>query len=65
MSVIKAKPTSQWIRFVVSVKRDLYKGKTYKPLTEKKSKHGGRNNLGRITTRHKGCLLYTSDAADD
>ena len=54
MSVIKAKPTSPGRRFVVSVKRDLYKGKPYKPLTEKKSKNGGRNNLGRITTRHKG-----------
>ena len=54
MSVIKAKPTSPGRRFVVSAKRDLYKGKPYKPLTEKKSKNGGRNNLGRITTRHKG-----------
>ena len=54
MSVIKAKPTSPGRRFVVSIKRDLYKGKPYKPLTEKKSKNGGRNNLGRITTRHKG-----------
>ena len=54
MSVIKAKPTSPGRRFVVSVKRDLYKGKPYKPLTEKKSKNGGRNNFGRITTRHKG-----------
>ena len=54
MSVIKAKPTSPGRRFVVSVKRDLYKGKPYKPLTEKKSKNGGRNHLGRITTRHKG-----------
>ena len=54
MSVIKAKPTSPGRRFVVSVKRDLYKGKPYKPLTEKKTKNGGRNNLGRITTRHKG-----------
>ena len=54
MSVTKAKPTSPGRRFVVSVKRDLYKGKPYKPLTEKKSKNGGRNNLGRITTRHKG-----------
>ena len=54
MSVIKAKPTSPGRRFVVSIERDLYKGKPYKPLTEKKSKNGGRNNLGRITTRHKG-----------
>ena len=42
MSVTKAKPTSPGRRFVVSVKRDLYKGKPYKPLTEKKSKNGGR-----------------------
>ena len=45
MSVIKAKPTSPGRRFVVSIKRDLYKGKPYKPLTEKKSKNGGRNIL--------------------
>ena len=31
MSVTKAKPTSPGRRFVVSVKRDLYKGKPYSP----------------------------------
>ena len=55
MAVVKAKPTSPARRFVVSVKHeDVYKGKGYKPLLEKKSKSGGRNNNGRITTRHIG-----------
>ena len=34
--------------------RDSHKGAPYKPLLEKKSKNGGRNNAGRITTRHRG-----------
>lgn len=55
MSLIKSKPTSPGVRFVVKVKRDgLFKGNPYKPLIEKQSKHSGRNNQGRITTRHKG-----------
>ncbi|THB66867.1 MAG: 50S ribosomal protein L2 [Gammaproteobacteria bacterium] len=55
MALVKAKPTSPGRRFVVSVKtEELYKGAPYAPLVEKKSKTGGRNNLGRITTRHKG-----------
>ncbi len=33
---------------------ELHKGAPYAPLTEKKSKSGGRNNHGRITTRHRG-----------
>ena len=33
---------------------DLHKGAPYQPLLAKKSKTGGRNNAGRITTRHKG-----------
>jgi hypothetical protein len=42
-------------RFVVKVVNpDLHKGKPYAPLLEKKSKSGGRNNNGRITTRHIG-----------
>ena len=32
----------------------LHKGKPYAPLLEKNSKSGGRNNNGRITTRHIG-----------
>ncbi len=55
MAVVKAKPTSAGRRFVVTTKRDnLHKGAPYAALTEKKSKSGGRNNLGRITTRHRG-----------
>lgn len=55
MAVIKAKPTSPGRRFVVKVvDRDLYKGAPLKPLTEPKHKSGGRNNKGRITSRHRG-----------
>lgn len=32
----------------------LYKGRPYAPLVESKAKTGGRNNNGRITTRHVG-----------
>ncbi|MEE4300288.1 MAG: 50S ribosomal protein L2 [Pseudomonadales bacterium] len=55
MPVVKAKPTSPGRRFVVSVKTpDLHKGAPYKPLLEKQSRSGGRNNAGRISTRHVG-----------
>jgi large subunit ribosomal protein L2 len=33
---------------------DLHKGAPHKPLLEKQSRNGGRNNNGRITTRHIG-----------
>ena len=55
MPVVKTKPTSPGRRFVVKVVHpELYSGKPYKALTEKKTKSGGRNNNGRITTRHIG-----------
>ena len=55
MPLIKSKPTSPGQRFVVRVKTpDLHKGTPHEPLLEKKSKSGGRNNNGRITTRHRG-----------
>ena len=55
MPVLKRKPTSAGRRFVVSiVNPELHKGDPYAPLLEKKVKHGGRNNNGRITTRHIG-----------
>jgi len=55
MALIKAKPTSPGRRFVVSVKTPgLHVGKPHAALVEKKSKTGGRNNAGRITTRHIG-----------
>jgi len=55
MAIVKRKPTSAGRRHVVSVVHtDLHKGAPYAPLLEKKSKSGGRNNNGRITTRHRG-----------
>ena len=33
---------------------DLHKGGPHEPLVEPKTKSGGRNNKGRITTRHRG-----------
>lgn len=55
MTLRKAKPTSPGRRFVLNVvEQDLYKGKPYAPLTVAKSKNGGRNSYGRITTRHQG-----------
>ena len=55
MAVVKTKPTSPGRRFVVKVvNKDLHKGGPHKALLEKKSKSGGRNNAGRITTRHRG-----------
>ncbi len=55
MPVVKTKPTSAGRRFVVKVTGDgLHKGAPYEPLLETKAKSGGRNNLGRITTRHIG-----------
>lgn len=55
MAIVKSKPTSPGSRFVVRIKNDdLYKGSPYAPLLDKNSKSGGRNNQGRITTRHRG-----------
>jgi large subunit ribosomal protein L2 len=55
MAIVKSKPTSPGRRFVVRVtEAELHKGAPYAPLLEKKNKSGGRNNAGRITTRHIG-----------
>ncbi|MGY6276251.1 50S ribosomal protein L2 [Methylomonas sp. MgM2] len=55
MAILKSKPTSPGSRFVVRVQNnDLHKGKPFAQLLDKKSKSGGRNNTGRITTRHVG-----------
>ncbi|WP_417585966.1 50S ribosomal protein L2 [Nitrincola sp.] len=55
MALVKSKPTSAGRRHVVKVvSADLHKGKPFAALVEKKSKTGGRNNNGRITTRHIG-----------
>lgn len=55
MAIVKTKPTSPGRRFVVKVVNpDLYKGRPLDALVEPKPKTGGRNNSGRITTRHIG-----------
>ncbi len=55
MALQKAKPTSAGRRFVVQVKTPgLHKGEPHSALIAKKGKSGGRNNQGRITTRHRG-----------
>ncbi len=55
MAILKSKPTSPGRRHVVRVVgEDLHKGAPHKPLLEKQSRNGGRNNNGRITTRHIG-----------
>ncbi|HOW76552.1 MAG TPA: 50S ribosomal protein L2 [Candidatus Competibacteraceae bacterium] len=55
MPIVKTKPTSPGRRFVVKiVNPELHKGEPYAPLLEKQSRTGGRNNMGRITTRHQG-----------
>ena len=55
MAIKQARPTSPGRRFVKSVdRRHLHKGEPYGPLVTAKKKINGRNNLGRITVRHKG-----------
>lgn len=55
MAIIKTKPTSAGRRFVVKVSEPtLYKGRPYPSLTSSKKRSGGRNNTGKITTRHIG-----------
>jgi large subunit ribosomal protein L2 len=55
MPVIKMKPTSPGTRFVVKLdKSHLHKGGPFEPLTKPQKSHSGRNNVGRITTRHQG-----------
>jgi len=55
MALIKVKPTSPGRRGVVKVvNSDLYKGEPCSKLLEKQSHSAGRNNAGRITTRHIG-----------
>ena len=55
MGLKTSKPTSPGRRALVAITRELvYQGKPHKPLTQGKSKSGGRNNRGRITSRHIG-----------
>src|SRR6266498_4237436 len=55
MPIRRYKPTSAGRRFMtVSTFEEVTKSKPDKALTTKLSKKGGRNNAGRITTRHQG-----------
>lgn len=55
MAIAKSKPTSAGRRHQVRVvNEELHKGAPYAPLLEKQTRNGGRNNNGRITTRHIG-----------
>ncbi|WP_345533812.1 50S ribosomal protein L2 [Viridibacterium curvum] len=55
MMLVKVKPTSPGRRGLVKVVNpNLYKGRPEASLVESQSKTAGRNNNGRITTRHKG-----------
>ena len=55
MAIVKMKPTSAGRRGMVRVVTEgLHKGAPYAPLLEKQNSTAGRNNGGRITTRHKG-----------
>src|SRR3970040_158582 len=55
MALFKIKPTSAGVRAMVRVTSPgLHKGAPHTPLLEKKNRGSGRNNLGRICTRHQG-----------
>lgn len=55
MALKKFRPMTPGTRDMVLIDRsELYKGRPYKPLTVGLKKSGGRNNMGRITTRHRG-----------
>nr|PZN79414.1 MAG: 50S ribosomal protein L2 [Pseudomonadota bacterium] len=55
MALKTYRPTSEGMRHLVLVDRShLWKGPPVKALTEGLTKTGGRNNTGRITTRHIG-----------
>ena len=67
MGITKFKPTTPSLRERAVVNSsELTKNaeklkSSFAPLKSK----AGRNNAGRITTRHKGCLLYTSPSPRD
>ena len=55
MPVVKLKPTSPGRRAMVKVVTPgLHKGKPHAALVEPQTRGSGRNNLGHITTRHRG-----------
>ena len=55
MALKKFKPYTKSVRGTVLVdKSQLWKGDPYKPLTVGQHSTGARNNMGRITSRHRG-----------
>ena len=55
MALKSFKPYTKSVRGTVLVdKSNLWKGDSYKPLTVGQHSTGARNNLGRITSRHRG-----------
>jgi len=55
MAVKQFKPTSAGVRGMSKLETaDITTDKPFKPLLRKLKKHAGRNNYGRITTRHQG-----------
>ena len=55
MALKQHNPTTPGMRGLVLVDRSgLHKGAPEKSLTEGLTKKGGRNNMGRVTTRHRG-----------
>ncbi|WP_343126500.1 50S ribosomal protein L2 [Buchnera aphidicola] len=55
MTIVHCKPTSPGRRHMIKVTTpNLYKGRPMSSLISSKKKTGGRNNNGRITTRHIG-----------
>ncbi len=55
MALKNFNPVTPGMRELVLVdRRDLWKGKPEKSLTEGKKKHGGRDNQGHIAVRHRG-----------
>lgn len=55
MAVKQFKPTSAGVRGMSKLETaDITTDKPHKPLLRKLKKHAGRNNYGRITTRHQG-----------
>src|SRR3970040_1729365 len=55
MAIRKLKPRTPATRFYsISTFEEITKGKPEKKLLQPLKKSGGRNNLGRITPRHRG-----------
>lgn len=55
MALRTYKPVTPGLRQLVLVDhKELHKGKPFKPLTVGLTSTGGRNNLGRVTIRHRG-----------